>query len=533
MSLKKSEIELAQTAQFSNLMLNYVAGDASIKKLYTYVPDIDSFNQAIQDKSKEQINRNILAEVLTEQYATIANSDLQLTAIESLKQNNTFTVCTGHQLCVFTGPLYFIYKILSTINTAEALKKRYPEYNFVPVYWMASEDHDFEEIKSANLFSKKLVWDNEHAKGAVGDLSTATMTTVLDELEAIAGNTDNAKEWVELMREAYLKHATLSDATRWLVHQLFAKYGLVILDGNNKRLKQEFIATIEDDIFNTTNYNLVNKTIVEMETLGIKAQVNPRKINCFYMLEGVRERIELIDNTYKVLNTTIEFTAEQLKKELTDFPERFSPNVVLRPLYQQKILPNLAYIGGPGEIAYWLEYKSMFDAHKISFPVLIPRNFALLIDAKSEQQLSKLGFTVVDLFDDTETLIKKFLTKNGGDALLLKEQEQALVAVFEQISIKAIAIDATLKGSVEAELQKTLNSLKAIEAKLTRAEKQKQETSLNQIKKLKEKFFPTGSLQERYDNITPYYLKQGSGLIDDLKIAFNPFEYKMLVLQTE
>ncbi|MGB3946803.1 MAG: bacillithiol biosynthesis cysteine-adding enzyme BshC [Bacteroidia bacterium] len=533
MSLKKSEIELAQTAQFSNLMLNYITGDSSIRSLYTYMPDIDSFENAIKDKSKEQINRELLVDVLSAQYANIEKADLQLTAIESLRQSNTFTVCTGHQLCLFTGPLYFIYKILSTINTAEELKKQYPDYNFVPVYWMASEDHDFEEIKSANLFGKKLVWDNEHAKGAVGDLSTVSMATVLNELEAIAGNTDNAKEWVALMREAYLKHATLSEATRWLVHQLFGKYPLVIVDGNDKRLKQEFITTIEDDIFNTTNYNLVNQTIVAMDALGIKAQVNPRKINCFYMLDGMRERIEFVDNTYKVLNTTIEFTAEQLKKELADFPERFSPNVVLRPLYQQKILPNLAYVGGPGEIAYWLEYKSMFDAHKISFPILIPRNFALLMDAKSEQQVSKLGFTILDLFDDTETLIKRFLTKNGGEALLLKEQEQTLVAVFEQISAKAITIDATLKGSVEAELQKALNSIKAIETKLTRAEKQKQETSLNQIKKLKEKFFPTGSLQERYDNITPYYLKQGNGFIDDLKTVFNPFEYKMLVLHTE
>jgi len=521
------------------LILDYINGDDALRKFYTYKPKLDSFKQIIEDNSKENTNRALLVQVLNKQYANITYCELQKKNINLLLDKNTFTVCTGHQLCLLTGPLYFIYKIITTINLAETLKKNYPEYNFVPVYWMASEDHDFEEIRTINLFGKKISWNNAEAKGAVGKLKTESLSLVIEELKQILGESENSKELIQLFSDAYLKHNNLTDATRYLVHQLFADYGLLILDGNNTQLKNEFSEIIKDDIINNTNYKLVKETIAELENIGVKNQVNPREINCFYMIGNLRERIEHIHNSaleenkrdiFNVLNSSITFSKDELLNELKNHPERFSPNVVLRPLYQQKILPNLAYIGGPGEIAYWLEYKAMFQHHNINFPVLIPRNFALLTDEKSNQQIQKLGFTITDLFKDTEILIKEFVNKNASSELSLEEQEKKLSNLFAEISVKAIAIDITLKGTVEAELQKALNALKNIESKLMRSEKQKQETSINQIKKLKEKFFPDGSLQERYENMMPYYLKSGKALITDLKEQFDPLEFQLLVL---
>ncbi len=537
-ALKKTKIPLVETGQFSKLFLDYINGDNHLRGLYAYEPKIEGFQRVIDDKSKENTNRPLLVTVLKEQYSTIEACDLQKANIELLLKKNTFTVCTGHQLCLFTGPLYFIYKIISTINLAETLKKNYPEYNFVPVYWMASEDHDFAEVQSINLFGKKIFWNNDE-KGAVGNLKTDSLNLVIDELKQILGESENSKELIQLFTEAYLKNSNLSDATRYMVHQLFDDHGLVILDGNDSRLKNEFSEIIKDDIINSINYKLVNETISELEKAGFKAQVNPREINCFYMIDNLRERIEHIHNTaleegrrdvFNVVNTSISFTKDELLKELTDHPERFSPNVVLRPVYQQKILPNLAYIGGPGELAYWLEYKRMFDHHNINFPVLIPRNFALLTDEKTNQQIQKLGFTINDLFKDVEVLIKEFVNKNANSELSLKEQEEKISNVFVEVSQKAMAVDVTLKGSVEAELQKALNAIKNIESKLLRSEKQKQETSINQIKKLKEKFFPEGALQERYENMAPYYLRSGKKLITDLKEQFDPLDHELMIL---
>lgn len=531
MSFTEIKIALSETGQFSRLIIDYINKNKTLKPFYNYEPQIESFQQAMDDRNKKVIDRKVLVDVLKEQYAQVGIKGMDQ-HIEKLLNNNTFTVCTGHQLCLFTGPLYFIYKIISTINLAEAVKRKFPSADFIPVYWMASEDHDFDEVCSINLFGKTIKWDNSDASGAVGKLKTESLSTVIDELKPILGDSENAKKILQLFSQAYLQHATIADATHWLVHQLFSEYGLLIINSDNPRLKALFAKEIQDDLLNTTNHNLVNNTISRLEELNIKAQVNPRPINAFYMVDHLRERIEQgPDKRYNVLNTEISFTKEQLLEELKMHPEHFSPNVVLRPLYQQKILPNLAYVGGPGELAYWLEYKTMFEQHQILFPVLIPRNFALLLDDKTEQQFKKAGFHLVDLFRDTESLIKELVTRNTTSQLSLEEQQAKLAAVFSEISAQAVAVDATLKGTVEAEFQKVSNALKNIESKIMRSEKQKQETGINQIKKIKEKIFPQDVLQERYDNFIPYYLKYGDELIKGLKSAFDPFSYELLILK--
>ncbi|MBA3971555.1 MAG: bacillithiol biosynthesis cysteine-adding enzyme BshC, partial [Bacteroidetes bacterium] len=475
MALKKHTISFQETKQFSSIFMDYINGDEKLRPFYTYTPEIGSFAKIIEAKKKESINRKLLVDVISSQYRKTGLTAPELT---SLLSDDTFTVCTGHQLCLFTGPLYFIYKIITTINLAETLRKNYPSNDFIPVYWMASEDHDFEEIQSINLFGNKIIWNSKDAGGAVGRLSTATLNTVIQELKTILGESEHAAALITLFEEAYLKHTNVADATRYMVHQLFGTYGLVIINPDDDGLKEEFIDIIKDDIKNNTNFTIVNQTISELSKAGYKAQVNPREINLFRLLEKDRVRIETASSE------TLNYKAEE-----------YSPNVVLRPLYQQKILPNLAYVGGPGEIAYWLEYKTMFDHHKITFPVLMPRNFAVLSDEKSEQQMQRLGLSKTDLFKDIDLLIKEFVSKNAGSDVSMKDEEIKLTQMFNDIAEKAGMVDATLKKSVDAELQKALGSIKNIESKLIKAEKQKQETNINQIKKLKEKILPEGVLQ--------------------------------------
>jgi bacillithiol synthase len=517
MPLKKTQIDLSETRQFSKLIVDYINADEKLRKFYTYLPDISSFKQVVEDRSKVSINRQLLVDVLNDQYSSrikVSGTNYEKTRsnIDLLSEPTTFTVCTGHQLCLFTGSLYFLYKIISTINLSEVLKEKYPQHNFVPVYWMASEDHDFQEINHIHLFGKTLQW-NVPAKGAVGRLSTLSLKPLIEELKVLAGDSENAGELISLFENAYLQHDNLADATRYLVHELFGQYGLVIIDPDDKRLKLQFLDLIKNDIESQINYKIVNETISELEKIGVKAQVNPREINVFHLTE---DRVRIEHATPETLN---------LKAE------EYSPNVVLRPLYQQMILPNIAYIGGPGEIAYWLEYKAMFEYHKIIYPVLVPRNFATLVDEKSAKQLEKMSFTFTDMFNDLDILIKEFINKNTETDLTFDKEEERLSSLFREISEKVSALDPTLKASVEAELKKSLASVKTIEGKLLRAAKQKQDTSLNQIKKLKDKFFPDGNLQERFENFTPYYLKTGKEFIADLKKEFDPLKFEMLILE--
>lgn len=526
MALKKHKVSFQESNQFSSLFIDYINGNPKLNNFYELKPSVHSFKEIL--KANTFVNRKLLVDTINKQYKS---SNLNAPNCDILLDEKTFTVCTGHQLCLFTGPLYFIYKIISTINLSEKLKKEYPEYNFVPVYWMATEDHDFEEISSVHLFGKTVKWENNKASGAVGNLETQSLELVIEELKTILGDSENAKELIQLFADAYLKQNNLADATRYLVYELFKEYNLIIIDANDTNLKREFSNFILDDILNNTNFTRVENSIKELNKLGYNSQVSPREINCFYLYENKRERIEKKDNSYSVLNTDIKFTAEEIKSELKNHPEKFSPNVVLRPLYQQYILPNIAYVGGPGEIAYWLEYKAMFNHHKINYPILIPRNFALLTDEKTNQQIEKLGFNINDFFKNIDELNKTFALNNGSSALSLDNEEKEIKKAFKTIIEKAISIDTTLKATTEAELQKTLNSLKNIESKFLRAEKQKQETSINQIKKIKNKFFPDGNPQERYENFSSFYLKSGKQFIAELKNEFNPFEFELLILE--
>jgi bacillithiol biosynthesis cysteine-adding enzyme BshC len=525
-------IPLSETEHFSKLMLNYISADIPLKEFYNYQPSLEGFEQILKNNNFDACNRELLVEVLKEQYQN-AGIDSTSLKIDVLLNKNTYTVCTGHQLCLFTGPLYFIYKIISTINLAEALQKQFPEYSFVPVYWMATEDHDFEEIKSIHLFGKNVSWENNYSTGAVGRLNTNSLTEVINELKQILGESQHANELIALFSDAYLKHNNIADATRYLVHRLFGNYNLLIVDGNNKKLKAEFTAILEDDLIQHTNNKVVLGSITKLESIGYKAQVNPREINCFYMKDNVRERIEFNEqaNLYCVLNTSITFTKEQLLIDLKAHPEHYSPNVVLRPVFQQMVLPNLAYVGGPGELAYWLEFKAMFDFHQVTYPILMPRNFALLMDEKSMQQFNKLGFETIAIFNNTDALLKAFVINNVDKEFFLNEETEKIAITFNEISEKANLADATLKAGVEAELQKTIKAIKVIEAKMLKAEKQKQETGIQQLKKIKSKFFPEGILQERYDNFAPYYLKHGTNFIAELKQQFNPFDFRLLILE--
>lgn len=362
--MKIRHISLEEAGYFSTLFLDYVNHAHKVFPFYNYSPSPDSFELAIKDISLFKFNRELLAEVITKQYEE-SNCPLPKANSQLLSMDNTYTVCTGHQPCLFTGPLYFVYKIISSINLAEELKKKFSEYNFIPLYWMLGEDHDFEEINHIYLSGKKIQWKNKKG-GAVGRYSTRGMEEVIENLKPFLGKSINAEKILYLFSEAYIHRKNLSDATRYLVNELFGKYGLLVLDADDMKLKNEFKEIIRDDILNHTNFKLVNHTITQLKSIGYEAQVIPKEINFFILSKNFRARIN---------KTEVKKNPELWQKKVDTETERFSPNVVTRPLYQQKILPNIAYVGGPAEIAYWLEYKSMFDYHNIFYPVLIPRNF--------------------------------------------------------------------------------------------------------------------------------------------------------------
>jgi len=517
--MRVEKIPYHQTNFFSKFILDYLSGDESLTPFYHREPKLSNFKAQIQEKQKQSVNREVLVETLTQQYSSIDTTDLVNHNIQSLLQENTFTVTTGHQLCLFTGPLYFIYKIITTINLSEQLKSEYPEYNFVPIYWMASEDHDFEEINHVHLFGEKLAWKQEQ-EGAVGVMSTESLKSLFDELKIILGDSEEAEDLYSLFSDSYLGNKDLAAATRYLVNALFSKYGLVVLDAGTLNLKKEAISLIKRDVLEQSNYPLIQQV---NKDLG-RVQAFARPINFFYLTKGARSRIEQQGANFIVLNSDLQFTKQELEAEIENHPERFSPNVLLRPLFKELLLPNLAMIGGGAEVNYWMQLKSTFAVNKITYPILLLRNSALIVSDVLTHKIQKIGFKTSDFFSKEDVLHKRFIDLNKEGDIGVEHEKKQLEAIFDSLSDRVQ--DKGLQMSVLAEKKKQLKSLSKMEQKLRKGEKLKHQTSLAQISKIKGKLFPNNTLQERYDNIIPFYLNYGESFIDLLKKELNPLEQK-------
>ncbi|MGO4818064.1 bacillithiol biosynthesis cysteine-adding enzyme BshC [Flavobacterium sp. W22_SRS_FP1] len=522
-------ISYKNSGYFSPLMNDYLAEKTNLRSLYNRFPTLENFEGQILEKQANynDATRATLVSVLQKQYSDIATSHLTQQNITVLKASNTFTVTTGHQLNLFSGPLYFLYKIISTINLTKELKAKYPAYNFVPIYWMATEDHDFAEINYFNFKGKKFRWNRE-STGPVGRLSTEGLSDLFEIYAQELGSSTNVNTLQKLFSEAYLEHDNLADATRHLANALFGAQGLVILDADNQDLKRSFIPYAKEELLNQTSNKTVLETTEKLKDYNI--QVNPREINLFYIEDQLRERIVLENGIYKVNNSKIEFTEEEILRLLDNNPEMFSPNVIMRPLFQEVILPNLCYIGGGGEIAYWLELKSFFDAVQVTFPILLVRNSVLLATEKQVKKADKLELTWSDLFAKQNVLINNLTKKASQFPIDLTAQKEQLRKQFETLFELARQTDKSFVGAVKAQEVKQTKGLENLEKRLLKAQKRKYSDTLERATALQNELFPNKSLQERQVNFSEFYLENGENLIPVIIEKLKPLEQNFDVI---
>lgn len=527
----KKLVPFSKVPQLAKTDLAYATGEEQLTPFYKYDLKQEVFNEIIKDKNNQTIPRNVLADALLAQYQPLPNNELALELIESLRSDTTFTVCTAHQPCLFLGPLYVTYKAITTINLAEAAQGIVgPHQKIIPIFVLGSEDHDIEEVNHVHLFGKKVTWTPE-VKGPVGRISTDTMKEVLQEIDSILGPTDHARQLSAILNRVYTEHPTFAAATQALLHELFGQFGLLVIDMDQPALKRCFIPIMEQEIKEQKAFEIVSETAGQLQQLGYKIQAAPREINLFYFSETGRERIVKEQNQYKVLNTNLVFSEKEIIEHLHAYPERFSPNVVLRPLYQETLLPNLAYVGGGGELAYWLERKALFDYHGLNYPLLVRRNSVLWIDRDASKKLERFGFTVEQFFADTDSLLKLYVEENASADVDLGPEVRLVERLVTKLAEKAAAIDPTLEKAALADGVKLKDTVAHWQSKLLRAEKQKHEISLNQIRTLKEKLFPSNGLQERHDCFIPSYLRYSDRFFDMLKDRLLPLEHGFIVLE--
>ena len=496
---------------------------------YNWATNIEGIKAAIASRKQFATNRQLLTDVLKQQYSNVQLSEKQQQYIEALGNENTFTICTAHQPNIFTGHLYFIYKILHAIKLADTLSAKINDAVFVPVYYMGSEDADLDELGHIYLDGIKYEWKTEQ-KGAVGRMKVDK--ALLQLIEAFSGQLlvhEHGSTLVDLLKRCYVSGVTIEQATFSFVNEVFAEYGLLILLPDNRVLKNAFAPIIEKELLQQFSHKEVAATVASFPS-KYKVQAAGRELNLFYLTDEGRERIEAVNGEWRVVNGEKHFSKDEILKELKDFPERFSPNVILRPVFQEMILPNVAFIGGGGEIAYWLELKKVFEAAGVPYPMLVLRNSFLLVDEKSHALQQKLQLTAEQIFKPELEVMNAFVKSTSSNQLSLEKEKQALAVLYSQLKSVAGSVDATLQAHTEALHKKALNKIEALEKKIVKAEKKKFEAEQRQLHKLKEQLFPNNNLQERVENFMLYYAKEGKGFIRSIYENSLGLEHEFAVL---
>lgn len=525
-----TQIPYQQTGFFSKIATDYLAENPAIQPFYQHSVTLEGIQNAIDARRQFKQNRPLLIEELQKQYSGLTISNKLQQNITLLGDDNTFTITTAHQPNIFTGPIYFIYKILHTIKLAATLAQQLPAYKFVPVYYMGSEDADLDELGSITINGRKYTWNTKQT-GAVGRMKVdKNFIALIHEINGQVGVEPYGEELVNLFRQCYREGVTIQQATLEMVNALFGEYGLVVLIPDNANLKRAFNPIVERELKEGFSHKAVATTLEKLEE-HYKAQAGGREINLFYLPGDERERIEKEDGNYVVKALNLEWTEEEILKELDEHPELFSANVILRGAFQETVLPNIAFIGGGGELAYWMELKEVFAAAGIPYPMLILRNSFLLIEEQWDKKINSIGFSYEEIFKPEQELLNIIVERFSDNRFMLNGELTRVENAYGDIREMALKVDSSLKDHVEALKTKAVKRLLQLEKKMRSAEKRKFAVELLQIQKLKAALFPNNNLQERVENLSGFYAKYGKDIIQLLLNNSLGLEQEFVVLR--
>ncbi|MFM9027401.1 MAG: bacillithiol biosynthesis cysteine-adding enzyme BshC [Bacteroidota bacterium] len=511
------KIPLVETPIVGQLVREYLCREDYTIFLSEFQPSVQGLRDSVMKRKVFLHDRETLFQVISNQYHELERAGESITnteteAIRDLSKENTFTVTTGHQLQLAGGPLFLAYKILSAVATARFLNSTDPTIRIVPIFWLATEDHDMAEIDHLNFKGLNLKWNNNW-RGATGHAPCEGIGNLIDEMASALQTEPFGEEFIRLLRDCYKSEYSLSFATRIFIHRLFGRFGVVMIDADDHLLKSRFADCMKSELIHQIVRENVSKSL-ERFPVKTEPQVSPRDINLFYLTDKSRNRITRDNECWKVVDTDFSFDHKGILKELEKHPERFSPNVLLRPLYQAFVLPDIAYIGGPGELAYWLELSDLFKHCGIPMPVVLPRNAFLHLDNPTIGKMVKAGLDESDLFKSADDLLKRHTESKLGSADPFPALVEKLMLEYSKLESALIESDKSLVGSVKGELQKALKGLQQLREKWIRAEKRKEDTLKSQLERIHEAVFPNGIFQERSVSLAEFYVKYGPNILD-------------------
>lgn len=515
-----------EVGNIPKLVRDYLRNPETLQEFFSVPPTEDSIHRKIQERAQfPAAHRDVLCEVLRDQYVQIGMWDEVVSEhIQRLKNPKAFTITTGQQCGLLLGPVYTPMKILSAIRLCRDLKEKHPDCDFIPIFWLASEDHDIEEINHAFVEGQKLHWETSQS-GAAGRLRLEGLEPLWETMYEALGseNQPNVKEWNRIVAEAY-RQKSLARATQFLAHALFGEFGVLVLDPDDARLKRLFLPQMRRDLHENISMRESQKAIDALEARGYKIQLRGREVNFFYLGEGFRLRLERVGLQWKTIDGQFTWNSDAFLNELEEHPERFSPNALLRPVYQEVILPNLAYFGGAAELAYWLELKGIFDALNVSYPVVLMRHSLVWLDAINTHRLENSAMNETELWDALWEVKKRWTNAHASFDLNLAKERNALLNMLSEIEQRALGIHSSLARSAKAMSTRLDRELERFSAKLYRESRRKDQEHMQRLDRLFEAIYPGGSLQERRESIAGLYKNYGPALFSALLDAMPPWQ---------
>lgn len=539
-------INYSDIAGHQNLFLDYVYEFENVEDFYLKnFRDFSNYTDIFQSLTyKPKGIRAELVSILKEQYSHEKTSHLTENNINLLNNSNTIAIVTGQQLGICGGPLYTLYKIITAIKLCSSLKSKFEGYNFVPVFWLEADDHDFNEINNFTIIDtnnqlKKFIY-NDHIeedinRGSVGNLNFNDEITnvILDFISSIK-ETDYTKGIHNLLKKSYKENNNIKLAFRELLKDMFDEYGLVIFDPQQKKVKELLIDIFLNEIENYRDYtSIAVQRSADLEEL-YHAQVKVKPINLFFSDSTGRHLIEPDENLFKLKNKKRKFTKEELIELIKSTPESFSPNVILRPICQDFLLPTGVYIAGPGEINYFAQVIPFYEIYNVVQPILYPRASVTILEKHISTLISKYDLNINNFFNVDNKLLQNIINSISEFNIqeIFAKTADEINQSMSQLNSPVASIDKTLLDLIEKSKEKFEQQLMYINQKVNKAQEQKHEVILRQLEKVKNSIFPNNSLQERTINYFYFSNKYGMNFYKWLinEIAIDKFEHQIIEL---
>ncbi len=537
-------LNFADIPDQQNLFLDYVYEFENVRKFYNKnFRDEESYESHFKDLADySRPHRAKVAIIIKKQYGSYKASKQTLTNIDALNKNNTIAIVTGQQLGVFGGPLYTIYKTTTAIKLCSLLKEKYHQFNFVPIFWLEGDDHDYDEVRSFGLIDAdnqpvKISYDDgkppEFNRGSIADIEIEpSIEEVFKKINENLRQTEFTNDILGKLKHSYKSGVTFAEAFRSLMFEIFDSYGLVIFNPQDIEIKKLLKPLFKNEIENySENSSLVVRRSAEVEE-HYHAQVKIKPINLFAHIEGGRYSIEPGENDFRLKGKRIRYALEELLNSIETSPENFSANVMLRPICQDYLLPTGFYIGGPSEISYFAQVIPLYEKFGINQPFIYPRSAATIIEKNLDEIISKYNLDFSDLMIDEKDLIEKVLSSISSFDLptLFSKTNNDISSVMKELETKLEELDPTLTDLSEKTLQRMLQGLEQLKGKAEKAESRKFDSSIRQIKKARSIIYPNDNLQERELNFFYFVNKYGWDILKWIinELSINKFEHQII-----